>query len=137
MVGGLSTTTRFLGEAALRKAAVTSIDAMAKSGKDAPHDSRNRSIAASRSEVEILPKISEVILPQATILTLYLSGLIEKTPLQGSSVYFLPSDLAMDLICSFCSGETTWIVVVELRLSSSVLAAVIHFRLSFPVLLRT
>ena len=64
--GGLSTTTRFLGKAALRKAAVTSSEAMAKSGKDAPHESKNRSIAASRSEVEILPKISEVILPQAT-----------------------------------------------------------------------
>ena len=115
MVGGLSTTTRFLGKAALRKAAVTSSDAMAKSGKDAPHDSRNRSIAASRSEVEILPKISLVILPQATILTLYLSGLIEKTPLEGSSVYFLPSDLALDLIASFSCGDTASIVRVEFR----------------------
>ena len=33
---------------------------MAKTGKDAPYESRNRSIAASRSEVEILPKVSEV-----------------------------------------------------------------------------
>ena len=97
-MGGLSTTTRFLGKAALRNAAVKSSEAMAKSGKDAPHESRNRSIAASRSEVEILPKISEVILPQATVLTLYLSGLMEKTPLEGSSAYFLPSDLAMALI---------------------------------------
>ena len=105
MVGGLRTTILLGGKGALRNAAVTSGEAIEQSGRDADHEIMFRIMPASRSVVEVLPKASSVLWPQATTLTLNLSGLMVKTALAGSSMYFWPVALAFLLSSSRCCGE--------------------------------
>ena len=84
-------------------------------------------MAVSRSVVETRPYVSAVLLPQATILTLCLSGLIVKTPFEGSSTSCCPVARASRRSSSFFSEEMAVTVPVFFNLSSSVLPAFIHF----------
>ena len=128
---------RPVGKGALREAAVTSSEAKQKCGKDAAHETKYRIMPVSRSVVEVRLNISSALLPQATILILNLLGLMVKTAFAGSSMYFWPVDLAFRLISSLCSGESLVMVLVSVKLSSSVLPTPIHFLRVSPVLRRT
>ena len=67
------------------------------SGDDAAHERIKRSIAESRSVVDVRPYVSWVWFPQATILHLNLSGLIVQTTFAGSSMYWYPLGLCIVL----------------------------------------
>ena len=54
------------------------------------HDSKYLIMAVSKSVVDTLPYVSAVLLPQATIFTLNLSGMMVETPLTGSSTCSSP-----------------------------------------------
>ena len=59
------------GSSAFRNAAVISKDARELSGDDAAHERIKRSIAESRSVVDVRPYVSWVWFPQATILRVW------------------------------------------------------------------
>ena len=62
------------GKGALGKAAVTPSEAKENFGRGAAHEIMHRNMPVSWSVVEARPKASSVLLPQATTLTLNLSG---------------------------------------------------------------
>ena len=86
MVGGRRTTTLPGGRSALRNAAVTSREAMILNLEDAAQDKMSLNIQVSRSVVVIFPYVSLVWLPQATMRTLYFSGLVVNATFAGSSM---------------------------------------------------
>ena len=90
------------GSSAFRNAAVISKDARELSGDDAAHERIKRSIAESRSVVDVRR------FPQATILHLNLSGLIVQTTFAGSSMYWYPLAFAL-FFRSFFSSGLWWI----------------------------
>ena len=92
------------GSSAFRNAAVISKDARELSGDDAAHERIKRSIAESRSVVDVRLYVSWVWFPQATILRSNLSGLIVQTTFAGSSMYWYPLAFALFLRSFFSSG---------------------------------
>ena len=85
-VGGLKTTTLPGGRSAFKNAAVISREAMVLNLDEAAQDKMILNIQVSRSVVVIFPYVSLVWLPQATMRTLYFSGLMVKTNFAGSSM---------------------------------------------------
>ena len=94
MVGGLRTTILPRGKSALRNAGVTSREPMVLNLDDDAHDKRYLNIQVSKSVVVIFPYVSLVCFPQATMRTLYFSGLIVKTNLCWQLDVILPLKLS-------------------------------------------